>query len=198
MSIAIFLAVIFTVVLSVITCVNLKGFKLDTRRLTRIGVVTTLTLVLYMIKIVPFPQGGGCSLLSILPIMVLAVIAGKEEALICGIVVGLTKIVVAPPFFPLQIPLDYLGGMMAIAFTPIFGIDKKSKLFLGAIFASIISILFSIYSGIIFFGHFAPEGMNVWYYAAGYSLLGYGVEALASSIVLTLLPLNKFRELVKL
>lgn len=198
MSVAIVLAVIFTLVLSILSYITLRGFKFDIRKLTRIGVVTTLTLVLYMIKIIPFPQGGGCSLLSVLPIMVLAVIAGKEEAIICGLVVGLTKIIIAPPFFPLQIPLDYLGAMMVIGFTPMFGTKNKIKLFSGAMTASSISMLFSIFSGIIFFGQFAPEGMNIWYYAVGYTVLGYGVEVLGSSIVLTLLPLNKFKEIVKI
>lgn len=192
------LAAVFTVILSIITIIKLKGMKFDTRKLARIGIFTSLTLILYMIKILPFPQGGGCSLLSILPIMVLSVIAGVEEALVCAVVVGLTKIVIAPPYFPLQIPLDYLGAMMAIAFTPMFGINNKIKLFTGALSASIISMLFSVFSGIIFFGQFAPEGMNVWIYSFIYNLTGFGVEALASVIVLVLLPLNQFRTKVVL
>ena len=181
------LAIGFCMIVFVFTGWKLRGIKFDTKRLARIGVVTALSLALYMIKIVPFPQGGGCTLMSILPIMVLAVLYGVEEALICAIVVGLTKIVIAPPFFPLQIPLDYLAAMLAIAFTPIFGTDTKMKLIAGAIFATLLSAWFSILSGVIFFGQFAPEGMNVWVYSTIYNLSGFGVEAAMSIVALVMI-----------
>lgn len=178
------MAWILTVAVFAFAGIRLAKFKWNTRSIARIGVVSGLTIVLYMIKLVPFPQGGGCSLLSILPIMILSVVFGMEEALICGIVVGLTKIVIAPPLFPMQIPLDYLGAMMAVGLTPMFGVDNPVKLFSGAVTASVISTFFSILSGIIFFGQFAPEGMNVWVYSTIYNVTGYGVEAALSIVVL--------------
>jgi thiamine transporter len=184
------MAAILTIVVFALAGVKLAKFEWNTRSIARIGVVSGLTIVLYMIKLVPFPQGGGCSLLSILPIMILSVIYGMEEALICGIVVGLTKIVIAPPLFPLQIPLDYLGAMMAIGFTPMFGVDSPVKLFSGAFTASAISIFFSILSGIIFFGQFAPEGMNVWVYSTIYNMTGYGVEATLSIVVFMMVSIK--------
>lgn len=198
MDLLVIITVLFTVTIAAITFIKLRGFKFDTRKLTRIGIVATIGIVLYMIKLVPFPQGGGCSLLSILPIMILAVIAGTEEALICALVVGFLKIVIQPPYFPLQIPLDYLGGMVAVGFTAMFGTDRKEKLFIGALVASSLSVLFSIFSGAIFFGQFAPADMSPIKYSTIYNLSGYGVEALLSSIVLVLLPLKKFKELVKI
>lgn len=187
------LATMLTIVVFIIAIIKLRKVKFDSKKITRIGIFTALSIVLYMIKIVPFPQGGGCSLLSILPIMVLSVVGGIEEAIICGIIVGLTKIIIAPPYFPLQIPLDYLGAMMAIGFTSVFGIIEKKQLLVGAVLASLISISFSILSGIIFFGQFAPEGMNVWVYATAYNLMGYGVEVVLSIIVLMILPLKRFK-----
>lgn len=178
------IAAILTVAVFAFAGIRLAKFKWTTRSITRIGVVSGLTIVLYMIKLYPFPQGGGCSLLSILPIMILSVVFGMEEALICGIVVGLTKIVIAPPLFPMQIPLDYIGAMMAVGLTPMFGVDSQVKLLLGALTASSISIFFSILSGIIFFGQFAPEGMNVWVYSMIYTGTSYGVEVALSIVVL--------------
>lgn len=193
MMVANVLAGLLSLVVFSVTGWKLRGMKFDTKRVARIGIITAMTLVLYMIKIVPFPQGGGCTLLSVLPIMVLSVMYGMEEALICAIVVGLTKIVIAPPYFPLQIPLDYLGGMIAIAFTPIFGIMSKGKLAAGAIFATLLSAFFSILSGVIFFGQFAPEGMNVWVYSAIYNLSGFGVEAALSIVALLFITTRNLR-----
>lgn len=184
---AVGLAWILSIAVFVFAGVKLAKFKWTTRSVARIGIVSALTIVLYTIKLVPFPQGGGCSLLSVLPIMIVAVIYGMEEAFICGIIVGLTKIVIAPPYFPLQIPLDYLGAMMALGLTPVFGTDKMGKLLSGAIFAAGLSTFFSILSGIIFFGQYAPEGMNPWVYSAIYNLTGYGVEAGISIVVLVLI-----------
>lgn len=197
MNIAIILAIILTVGLFILTVKKLKGFKFNAPSLARIGLISAITIVLYLIKVVPFPQGGGFSLLSILPIMILSIVFGIEEGLLCALIVGALKLVIQPPFFPLQIPLDYFGGMMAIAFTPIFGSNNKLKLISGAVLAGIVSIIFSILSGGIFFGQFAPEGMNPWIYSIGYNLLGYGVEVLLSVVALSVIPLNSLKQILK-
>lgn len=193
MNLAVILSVILSLGILVATIKTLKGIKFDVRTISRIGVVAAITIVLYMIKIVPFPQGGGCSLLSILPIMILAVIFDTREALVCAIIVAFIKIVIQPPYYPMQIPLDYLGAMISVAFTPMFGTDKKSNLVTGALVASLLSISFSVLSGIIFFGEFAPKGTSVWIYSIVYNFLGYGVEALLSVIALSLLPLKHLK-----
>ena len=191
--VAIGLAIVFCVGIFAYTGWKLRGMRFDSKKLARIGMFTAMSLVLYMIKIVPFPQGGGCTLMSVLPVMILGVLYGMEEAMVCAIVVGLTKIVIAPPYFPLQIPLDYLGGMIAIALTPIFGIHTRGRLVAGGIFATLLSAWFSILSGVIFFGQFAPEGMNVWVYSAIYNLSGFGVEAIMSIVALVLLASRSTR-----
>lgn len=183
----IIMAAILSVVIFAFAGVKLTKFKWNTQAIARIGIVSALTIVLYTIKLVPFPQGGGCSLLSVLPIMILAVVYGMEEAFICGILVGLTKIVIVPPYYPLQIPLDYFGAMIALGLTPIFGVDKPIKLLAGSLTAGVVSTFFSILSGVIFFGQFAPEGMNKMYYSTIYNLTGYGVEVLLSIVLLLIL-----------
>ncbi|MCH4889852.1 energy-coupled thiamine transporter ThiT [Acidaminobacter sp. JC074] len=181
------LATILTVAVFAFAIVKLTKFKWNTKSIARIGIVSALTIVLYSIKLVPFPQGGGCSLLSVLPIMILAVLYGMEEAFICGIIVGITKIIIAPPYFPMQIPLDYLGAMIALGLTPIFGTKNPIRLLGGALFATSISTFFSILSGIIFFGQFAPEGMSTWAYATIYNIAGYGVEVGLSIVILLII-----------
>nr|WP_279279079.1 energy-coupled thiamine transporter ThiT [Senegalia massiliensis] len=183
--------------LLIISIKKLKRFRFNIKSLTRIGIIAAISIVLYMIKIVPFPQGGGFSLLSVLPIMILSSIFGIKEGIICGIIVGALKSVIQPPFYPLQLPLDYFGGMIVIAFTPIFGTKTKSRLIFGATLAGTLSILFSVLSGVIFFGQFAPEEMNTWIYSITYNLLGYGIEVLLSIIVLAIIPLRHLSKTIK-
>jgi len=129
--------------------------------------------------------------------MILSAIFGIKEGIICGVIVGALKTVIQPPFFPLQLPLDYFGAMMMIAFAPMFGTKNKSKLIFGAVLAGALSISFSILSGVIFFGQFAPEGMNVWIYSMVYNLSGSGVEILLSIIVLAIIPLKNLSQIIK-
>ncbi|WP_105614618.1 energy-coupled thiamine transporter ThiT [Vallitalea okinawensis] len=195
MNSAVIIAILLTSAVFFVSIRQLIGIQFNARLLTRVGLVSALTMVLYTIKLVPFPQGGGCSLLSILPIMLLAVLFGTEEALLSAIVVAFLKIIVQPPYFIMQLPLDYFGAMMAVAFVPMFGTKSKVKLGLGAGLAVTLSTCFSILSGIIFFGEFAPEGMNTWLYSIVYNVTGYGVEAALSVLVLLLLSANNFAKL---
>ena len=197
MKIAVTLAIILTLVLFALSFKILKEFSFNTNSLARIGLMSAITIVLYMVKLVPFPQGGGFSFLSVLPIMILSTVFSIEEGLLCAIIVGTLKAVIQPPFFPLQLPLDYFGGMMAIAFTPIFGSSNRLKLVSGALVAGLLSIAFSILSGGIFFGQFAPEEMNPWMYSIGYNFLGYGVEVFLSIAILTIIPISNLKQILK-
>lgn len=169
---------------------QLRDFKFTTRSMARIALVSAATISLYMVKLVPFPQGGGCSLLSILPIMILAIMYGRKEAIISAVVVAMLKIVIAPPYFLMQLPLDYFGGMIAVAYTSVFGTETKKKLLLGAVFAGLLSTIFSVLSGAIFFGQFAPAGMHPFVYSLGYNFLGYGVEVAMSIAVLSVVGMR--------
>lgn len=190
-------SVILFLVVSTISVNFVKREKFDMKKISRISMFAALTMVLYFIKLVPFPQGGGCSLLSVLPIMILAVIGGAEEGLICAIIVASLKLILAPPYYPLQIPLDYYGAMLAIAFTPMFGVDSKLKLFVGGISAGFLSMIFSVLSGVLFFSQFAPEGMNPWLYSFVYNASGYGIEIVASALLLAAMPLNMMKKQLK-
>lgn len=195
--IAIILSVILIVSLALISIKRLKDFKFNTRSLSRIAVIAAISIVLYMIKLVPFPQGGGFSLLSVLPIMVLSILFGMEEAILAAVIVAGLKITIIPPIHPWQLLLDYFGSMIALGFTPVFGTDKRTEIILGASLAGLLSVTFSVLSGGIFFGQFAPEGMNIWKYSIFYNFLGYGTEVLLSIIVLNILPIKKFKKIFK-
>ena len=161
----IILAVILTLGIFIVCIKRLKGFKSNTRSIAMIGIVAAISILLSMIKLVPFPQGGGITLLSVLPVMILSTLVGIEEGILCAIIVASLQAIIEPPFFPLQLPLDYFGSMVAIAFTPMFGTKKKTKLILGALLAGLLSTTFSVLSGVLFFGQFAPKGMNLWLYS---------------------------------
>lgn len=196
MSLAVVLSIIFSLVFFIISIRSFKRMEFNVRVISRIAVVAALGIVLYMIKLVPFPQGGGFSLLSPVPIILLAILYGMDEALVCAVIVALVKIIIEPPYFPMQIPLDYLGSMVAISIAPMFGVDKKLNLVLGTTIALLISLFFNVLSGVVFFGEFAPEGMNLWKYSFIYNFSGSGVEALLSVILIGILPMGHLKTIV--
>lgn len=194
--IAIVISVILMLAIGLMSIKRLKGFKITTNILSRVAIISAISIVLYMIKLVPFPQGGGFSLLSVLPIMIISVLFGMEEAILAAIIVAGLKIIIIPPIHPWQLLLDYFGSMVAIAFTPMFGIEKK-KLILGAALAGVLSVLFSVLSGGIFFGQFAPEEMNIWIYSTVYNFSGYGTEVLLSIVALSIIPIKRLKKIFK-
>ncbi len=196
MKLEIILSLLLTIGILGISLVKLKDFKFDIRSLTRIGIMSAISIILFMIKIIPFPNGGGVSFLSVLPIMLLSIISGIEEALLCGIVVAILKSIILPPIHPFQFILDYFCATMVLGFTPIMGAKEKPRLALGALLAGFLSINSNVLAGVMFFGQFAPEGLSVWKYSITYNYIGYGTEIILSVIVLTILPLKKLKQII--
>ncbi|MDU1855746.1 MAG: energy-coupled thiamine transporter ThiT, partial [Clostridium baratii] len=71
--------------------------------------------------------------------------------------------------------------------------DKRLNVNLGAIISVSLSVFISILSGVIFFGQYAPKGMNVWLYSCIYNISSAGVEGILTIIVMNLLPIKKLK-----
>ncbi|MBR2010054.1 MAG: energy-coupled thiamine transporter ThiT, partial [Peptococcaceae bacterium] len=63
--------------------------------------------------------------------------------------------------------------------------------------AVVLSVSCNIVSGAVYFGSYAPEGMNPWVYSIVYNLMSNGVEGALSILVLMLLPLQRFAVVIK-
>ena len=97
---------------------------------------------------------------------------------------------------PVQFFLDCLFGPMALGFACIFGSEKKYKIILGALFAVTLSVFSYFVSGVVFFAEFAPEGMNTYLYSFLYNFTSAGVEGILCIILLSIIPLGRFKKLV--
>ena len=122
---------------------DLRKHKITTREIIMIGLDVAISYVLYMIPLVRYPQGGGITFFSMLPIMLLY------------------------------------------------------KIFLGSLMAGSISTFVSIVSGVIFFGQYAPPGMNLWIYSIIYNTSSAGVESLLTAIVITIMPIKMLAKRMK-
>lgn len=55
------LATILTIGVFIASIKILKRYKFNTKSMAIVGIITAVTILLNMVKLVPFPQGGGFS-----------------------------------------------------------------------------------------------------------------------------------------
>lgn len=179
---------------------KLKDFKLDTKTMVVIALFSGVHFVLSKIQFVQYPQGGGFNLLASLPILLVGVLYGPTVGMTCGLVSGLITLIGGQLFIvhPAQFLLDYILPTMLLGFSGILGSEKKGKIFLGCLIAVILKVTSHVISGCVYFGEYAPEGMNPLVYSLVYNITGEGVEALLSSIAITIMPISKIRKMAKI
>lgn len=172
--------------------------KVNTRRLAESAVLIALGFVLSFIK-VPLGPTTTVSLVSMLPIIILAYKYGTAWGLLCGLIHGVLQMVeggIDPPPTPdvwnffLVIMLDYL---LAFAFLGLAGLTRNvfrnppAGLALCTVTGVFARFLCSFLSGWIIWGVYAPEGQS----AALYSFLvngsKFGLEGLLTLIVAVIL-----------
>lgn len=171
--------------------------KSDSRTLVMIAVFAAIAFVLNSIKLFTMPYGGSVSLCSMMPILLLAVLLGNKAGLSGGLVLGLLSMINGVYIVhPAQFLLDYILPYTFLGLAGFWGFKSKINVFAGALIAVLLSVSCNILSGAIYFGSYAPEGMNPWIYSAVYNLMSNGLEGALSIFVLMLLPLQRFADAI--
>jgi thiamine transporter len=170
--------------------------KITTRQLVESGVLLALGYVLSIIKIKLVAVGGSITLVSMLPIIVLAYKYGAPWGALCGFIHGLLQILEGGGFAPptkdfisyvLVFLLDYafawafvglLAGLLRnISTRPQFAIAAGSFVGIAGRF------LCSFLSGVIIWRIYAPEGQSVILYSLGVNASVMVPEMLATTII---------------
>ncbi|KKY02753.1 MULTISPECIES: energy-coupled thiamine transporter ThiT [Paraclostridium] len=176
---------------------GLKNTKFTTKTVVMIGMFSAISYILSMIEFIKYPQGGGISLFSMLPTMLLSVLFGNTVGITGGLIYGVLKLLKGVYIIhPAQFLLDYILPTMLLGLAGSFGKDKKSKVILGCLFAVVLSVSMNIISGCVFFGDYAPEGMNVFVYSFLYNVSSQGVEGLLSALIIGILPLERLNRAI--
>ena len=172
--------------------------KLNVRTLIIVAMFAAIAFVLNSIKIFTMPYGGSVSCCSMMPILLLAVLLGNRAGMLGGLVLGCLSIINgAYVIHPIQFLLDYLLPYLFLGVAGFWGYQNRGKVLLGALIAVVLSVSCNIVSGAVYFGSYAPEGMNPWVYSIVYNLMSNGVEGALSILVLMLLPLQRFAEVIR-
>ncbi|CAH2212279.1 energy-coupled thiamine transporter ThiT [Tepidibacter aestuarii] len=170
---------------------DLKNNKPDLRTIITIGIFSGISYILYIIQFIKYPQGGGISLFSMVPVMLISLLYGRTAGLTAGLVFGLLKMLNGMfVVHPAQFLLDYILSTMGLGLAFVCGRENKYKIFMGCLFAVVISVGMNILSGAVYFGQYAPEGMNIWWYSFIYNASSAGVEGVLCAVIVASFPIK--------
>ena len=163
---------------------NESNEKFSTKVIAEIVVFVALATVLSHIKIFSLPQGGSITAASMVPILWLALRRGPKIGLLSAAVYGLVQFAVDVPYIahPVQVVLDYPIAFGMLGLAGFF----QNRPFIGVNLGVIGRFLAHFISGFVFWGMYAPEGMNPVIYSAIYNG-SYLIPELAISVYIVYL-----------
>jgi thiamine transporter len=165
--------------------------KLTIKDMTTISIAVAMSYVLSLIKLFEMPQGGSVTLASMLPIIIISMIYGKNIGFLSGIIYGFLNLMVGGyVIHPVQLILDYPLAFMCIGFASIFHgkYDMKSKI--GAVLVAFFTrFICHFISGVVFFASSAKD-QNVFLYSAIYNGGFLAVEMAIALVIIAPLPLH--------
>ena len=146
-----------------------ERMKMGSRRLVFSGIAIALAFVTSFIKLFHLPMGGSVTLFSMFFITMVGYFYGIGPGLTAGVAYGILQMLIDPYIISVpQLLCDYIFAFGALGLSGLFA-DKKHGLTRGYVTGIIGRFVFSFLSGYIFFGMYAPEGMNPAAYSAIYN-----------------------------
>lgn len=181
-----------------------KGSKeIKTKQLVFSAAAVALAIVTSFIKFVSLPFGGSITLFSMFFICFIGYLYGLKAGLVTGVAYGILQLILGPYIYhPIQVLLDYPLAFGCLGLSGLFSNSRKLgkyNLVLGYIAGVLGRYLCHVISGYVFFSSYAPENMSPVLYTLGYNATYILPEAVATIIILSLVPVrNAFNEVKKL
>ena len=158
--------------------------KIQTKIIAEIVVVVALSYALNLVVLFRMPQGGSVTVVSMVPILWLALRRGTKIGVLAGVIFGLVDMMPQPfVVHPVQFLLDY---PLAFGSLGLAGLFQKHPI------AGVVTGIFGRFvchfvSGIVFFAMYAPSGMNPAVYSAIYNGSYLVVELVFSIVIMYVL-----------
>ena len=183
-------AVVVFVLLIVISALANKDKKVSAKQLAFAAVALALATVCSNIKLFRLPMGGSITLFSMLFVTLIGYWYGSAVGLMVAVAYGLLQMIFGAYVISLpQLLLDYPLAFGALGLSGFFS-EKKNGLVIGYLVAITGRFLFSVLSGVVFFGMYAPETMSPLVYSVAYNgSVMYGEGIL--TIILLMIPAVK-------
>lgn len=179
------LVVLFAGVLIIL---GFRRIKFTPRLMTSIALSVAIAAVLNNIKFLSLPQGGSITLVSMLPIFLMAFAYGPEIGFLTGFLFGMINLFMGPYILhPVQVLFDYPLPFMLLGVAGYF--PRQGTV--GILTGGFLRFLCHVISGAVFFGSYAPAGMNVILYSIVYNAPIVFIELALIIIIMFILPVNR-------
>lgn len=170
---------------------NKTASRNTVRQLAFCGICIALATVTSFLKLASLPFGGSITLFSMLFISLTGYFFGARTGIIAGVAYGVLQFILGPYIYaPIQVLLDYPLAFGALGLSGFF-CNKKYGLITGYAVGVIGRYLCHVISGYVYFGSYAPEGMNPLVYTLGYNLTYILPEMIATIIILCIPAIQK-------
>lgn len=127
-----------------------------------VGIATILSFI----KLFEAPYGGSVTLGSMVPILLYSLRNGAAKGITAGVAYGFLQLVIEPyVVHPVQLILEYPMAFGLLGLAGLFGKNYWAGVTIGILGRFISHFL----AGVIFFGSYAPEGMNAVVYSLVYN-----------------------------
>jgi len=168
--------------------IYVKKIKFTTRMLVYISLMLAFTIILQQLRIYHLPQGGGVTLGSMVPLLLLSYRYGVRIGVLAGFLYGLIDILQDPFILhPIQVLFDYPLPYMSLGLAALIPAHK----FLSTLLAFICRFAFHFISGVVFFSSYAPEGTSAIMYSLTVNLSYMLPECIICFVILKILPLDR-------
>lgn len=158
----------------------------NTKYLVLCAVLIALSIGLNQIKLLHLPFGGSITLLSMLAATLAGYFCGPKWGLASGLALGLLNLAIGGVVVhPIQLMLDYIMAFTFLGLSGFFN-NTKNGLYIGYAVSVIARFICSFLSGWVFFGEFAPDGMNPAIYSFAYNGITIGTEGLITLVILAI------------
>ena len=185
------LAIVALIVLliALIVIIRFSRVKFTANLIAKIALTVAISVILNNIAFMKMPQGGSVTLVSMLPVFIIAFAYGPEVGFITGFVFGIINFFMGPyVVHPIQVLFDYPLPYMFLGAAGYF----KKHMNIGAIVGTALRFLCHFISGLVFFAEYAEgTGLSPTMYSFVYNIQYVGVELILVLIVLNILPMNR-------
>jgi len=162
-----------------------KNKNFSAKSLAFCALAMALSTVTSFIKFVDLPMGGSLTLFSMFFICFTGYLYGSKVGVVTGVAYGLLQLIIDPYIVhPAQLIIDYPLAFGALGLAGLFA-DKKGGLLKGVIAGTVGRYICHVITGYIFFGIYAPEGMNAMFYS-----LTYNATYILPELILTIIVLS--------
>ncbi len=161
--------------------------NISARKLVFSAIAMALAFVSSSIKIIHMPMGGSVTLFSMFFITLIGYWYGTGMGLLAAVSYGILQMIVDPYIIGVpQLFCDYIFAFGALGLSGLLR-NARGGMIKGYLLGVAGRFLFSFLSGYIFFGMYAPEGMNPAVYSFLYNGAYLFAEA-ALTVVVAMIP----------